>query len=186
MRYKCPDKKSAISILEASQREMKYTESLEVSEDSGSTIVRNTYECFRMLGEALLIAEGIDTEDHVTKIRALMKLHVKTDRPVNIIDNLRILRHKMNYYGYRPGLPEINDTISMAKSLFEPLAYAVEKKINNPTTRPGFPWPSSSLYGEVCGMQLHMASLNPDRRHRIESCKVLGQADGSNDLRQLL
>ena len=142
-RQKWPDSKNASSILEAARKDMDFTLTIQPSMESGPTIVRNIYECFRMLGEALLIAEGIDTEDHVTKIRALMKLHVKTDRPVNIIDNLRILRHKMNYYGYRPGLPEINDTISMAKSLFEPLAYAVEKKINNPTTRPGFPWPSS-------------------------------------------
>jgi len=119
--------------LEAARKDMDFTLTIKPGIDSGPTIVRNIYECFRMLGEAVLIAEGVETEDHVTKIRALMKIHAKTSRPINIIDNLRILRHKMNYYGYRPGLPEINDAISTANSLFEPLAYAVEKKISKPT-----------------------------------------------------
>ena len=129
MRYKCPDKKSAISILEASQREMKYTESLEVSEDSGSTIVRNTYECFRMLGDSLLVSEGIESEDHIAPIKELMKLKIATDRPINLVDNLRRLRHNINYYGYKPSLEEVKEVKAIAKSLFEKIKNEVLKKI---------------------------------------------------------
>ena len=129
MRYKRPDKKNAMSILEASQRDMEYTDSLEVSENSGPTIVRNIYECFRMLGDSVLVAEGIESEDHITPIKELMKLKLNTDRPINLIDNLRRLRHNINYYGYKPALEEVKEAKAIAKSLFEPIRNEVLKKI---------------------------------------------------------
>ncbi|MBU1203916.1 MAG: hypothetical protein KKG60_02510 [Nanoarchaeota archaeon] len=52
MRYKIPDRKNALNIIGAAKKEMGFTLSLRPTVDSGSTIVRNTYECFRMLGDA--------------------------------------------------------------------------------------------------------------------------------------
>jgi hypothetical protein len=118
-----------MSIVEAAQRDIRYTDSLEVSELSGPTIIRNTYECFRMLGDSLLVAKGIEAEDHVTPIKELMKLKVKTDRPINIIDNLRRLRHNINYYGYKPALEEVKAVRELSKSLFEPIKNEVLKNI---------------------------------------------------------
>ncbi|MBI3032765.1 hypothetical protein HYY69_04780 [Candidatus Woesearchaeota archaeon] len=129
MRYKRPDKKNALSILEASQRDMKFTQSLEISEQSGATIVRNVYESFRMLDDSLLVAKGIESEDHVTPINELMKLKVNTDRPINLVDNLRRLRHNINYYGYQPSVEEVKEVKSIANSLFEPIKNEVLKKI---------------------------------------------------------
>lgn len=129
MRYKRPDKKNALSIIEAAKRDMKFTLSMEPTEESGPTIVRNIYECFRMLGDALFVARGIESEDHVEPIKELLKLKVITNRPINLIDNLRRLRHNINYYGYKPDLIEVQDVISIAKSIFEPLFRAVIEKI---------------------------------------------------------
>jgi hypothetical protein len=129
MRYKRPDKKNAMSILEASQRDMKFTDTLEVSENSGPTIVRNIYESFRMLGDSLLAAQGIEAEDHITPIKELMKLKITTDRPINLIDNLRRLRHNINYYGYKPALDEVKEVKAIAKSLYEPIKNEVLRKI---------------------------------------------------------
>ena len=129
MRYKRPDVKNALSIIEAADKEMKFTLSIKPTDDSGSTIVRNIYECFRMLGDALLVLKGFESEDHITPINELIALDVKTDRPINVIDNLRRLRHNINYYGYAPKLIEVEDTLSIAKSCFEPLFKAVIKKI---------------------------------------------------------
>jgi len=129
IRYKRPDKKNALSIVESAKRDMHFTLSLKPSEESGTTIVRNIYECFRMIGDALLVAEGMESEDHVMPIRELLKLDVATSRPISIIDNLRRLRHNINYYGYAPKLIEVEDTLSIAKSCFEPLFKAVIKKI---------------------------------------------------------
>ena len=129
IRYKVPDKKNALSIIEASKKDMSFTLSLKPAEESGATIVRNIYECFRMLGDALLVAKGITSQDHITSIQELFKLKVNTSRPIYLIDNLRKLRHNINYYGYSPKLVEVEDIISLAKSCFEPLLEVVRKDI---------------------------------------------------------
>ena len=54
IRYKRPDKKNAMSIIDAAKRDMKFTLSIQISEESGATIVRNIYECFRMVGDAII------------------------------------------------------------------------------------------------------------------------------------
>ncbi|MFH1456387.1 MAG: hypothetical protein ABIF40_05570 [archaeon] len=130
IRYKRPDKKNALSIVEAAKRDMKFTLTIKPNENSASTIVRNVYESFRMLGDALLVAKGISSEDYLMPIKELMKVKVETKRPINLIDNLRRLRHNVNYYGYKPNLEEVKDVISVAKTCFEPLYKAVFEKIN--------------------------------------------------------
>ncbi len=122
--------KNAQSIAEAAKRELEFTLSLKLTDESSATIIRNVYECFRMLGDALLVAKGINSEDHITPINELLKLDVNTSRPINLIDNLRRLRHNINYYGYRPNLIEAQDVISIAKACFEPLLRAVLKNIS--------------------------------------------------------
>ena len=129
MRYKRPDKKNALSIINAAEREMKFTLSLKPTEESGSTIVRNIYECFRMIGDALLVLKGISSKDHLAPIDELTKLQVKTSRPIIIIDNLRRLRHNINYYGYKPSLGEVEDARSIAKTIFQALQKSVRDKL---------------------------------------------------------
>ena len=131
IRQKVPDKKNALSIIEASRREMKFTLSLKASEESAATIIRNVHESFRMLGDSLLVSKGISSQDHVIPIQELLKLKVETARPIYLIDNLRKLRHNINYYGYKPNMIEAEDVISLAKSCFEPLFKAVEKEIQS-------------------------------------------------------
>jgi uncharacterized protein (UPF0332 family) len=129
IRYKRPDIKNAISILEAAKREMEFTLTISVKEEAGTTIIRNIYESFRMLGDALLTSKGIEVSDHLEQIGELFKLSVKTERPIQIIDNLRRLRHNMNYYGYKPNIEEVKDAILIAKACFIPLYNEVSKKI---------------------------------------------------------
>jgi len=130
IRYKRPDKKNALSIIEASKRDMDFTLTLKLTEEAGATIVRNIYECFRMLGDSLLVAKGIKSEGHIEPIRELLALKVNTPRPIYLIDNLRKLRHSINYYGYSPKIIEVEDVISLAKSCFKPLLEAVKKEID--------------------------------------------------------
>ena len=129
IKYKVPDRKNALSIIEASKRDMNFTLSLKPSEISGTTIVRNIYGSFRMLGGALLVAKGIKSDDHVTPVQELLKLKVTTSRPIYLIDNLRKLRHNINYYGYSPKLIEVEDVISLAKSCYDPLLHAALKEV---------------------------------------------------------
>jgi len=130
IRYKRPDKKNALSLIEAAKRDIKFTLSIEPSEESGPTIVRNIYECFRKLGDALLIAEGIESEDHVAPIKELIKIKAETLRPISLVDNLRRMRININYYGYKPSLDEVNEVISIAENVFEPLLKAVTEKVS--------------------------------------------------------
>ena len=118
MRYKRPDRKNALSILEAAERDMKYTLTIKPTPESGSTIVRNIYESFRMLVDALLVAKGIESEDPITPIKELTSLRINTKRPLNTIDNLRRLRHNINYYGYKPKQQEVEDALSIVNAIF--------------------------------------------------------------------
>ncbi|MEK6974688.1 MAG: hypothetical protein AABW41_05640 [Nanoarchaeota archaeon] len=131
MKIKRPDSKNALSLIVESEREMKFTLTIALNEDSTSTIVRNIYECFRMLGEAVLINKGFESKDHVESINALLKINVVTIRPINVIDNLRRLRHNINYYGYHPTIAETKDAIDIANSCFNPLLSYIKKTIQN-------------------------------------------------------
>ena len=128
-RQKHPDKKNAESIVDASSKQMSYTITLESNDDSAFNIIRNIYECFRMLGDALLVSQGRVSEDHVEPVRVLESLNIRTERPIKLVDNLRRMRHNINYYGYTPKKIEADDAISFAKTCFGPLLNAVRKEI---------------------------------------------------------
>ena len=110
---------------------MKYTLTLESNDNSAFNIIRNIYECFRMLGEALLIAEGIILEDHIIPLNALMNVRVNTKRPLKTLDNLRRTRNNINYYGYHASAAEARDIIDFAQMCFNPLSKEVKKIIEN-------------------------------------------------------
>jgi hypothetical protein len=131
MRDKHPDFKNALSILTASEKQMRYTLTLNVSDESAFNIIRNIYECFRMLGDAILVSEGKKSEDHVEQIRVIESLNIKTERPIKLVDNLRRMRHNINYYGYSPSKIEAEDAISLSKACFEPLFKEVSKIIKS-------------------------------------------------------
>ena len=126
MRYKRPDHKNALSIIEAAERDLQFTLTLKPSEAAAATIARNIYECFRMLGDALLVAKGIQSDDHIAPIKELLRLKVITKRPIYLIESLRILRHNVNYYGYNPKIAELDDAVSIAKTCFFPLLKEVK------------------------------------------------------------
>lgn len=130
IRYKRPDSKNAISIVQAAKEEIDYTFTLEITEKSSSTIIRNIYESFRMLGDALLTHQGKITQDHVECIKELMKLNLRTERPIGALDNLRTLRHNINYYGYRPNIKEVEDALNLTKALFGPIYKTVLKEVS--------------------------------------------------------
>src|SRR3989344_4688303 len=118
MRYKVPDRKNALSIIEAAKITMDFTLKMEVSEQSATTMVRNIYECFRSLGDALLVSKGINSEDHVLPMQEVSSLKIDSERPISSVENLRRLRHNVNYYGYIPKINEVNDAIAIAKACF--------------------------------------------------------------------
>lgn len=131
MRIKQPDKQSALSLLSASEKQMKFTLTMHSTDESAFAIIRNIYECFQMIGKAILLSEGKISEDHIESLRAIESLQVKTKRPIQAIDNLRKIRHGINYYGYVPKKEEADDAISLAKEIFNDLMGAARKKISS-------------------------------------------------------
>jgi len=118
MRFKRPDNKNALSILEAAKKRMDYTLKLEVNEESSSIIAQNIHESFRILGDAILISKGIDPKTHVDSINELINMKIESTRPLKVIDNIRTLRRNVNYYGYIPTKPEAEDVINIGKDFF--------------------------------------------------------------------
>ena len=110
MRYKRPDLKNANSILNSAKETMDFT------------------LCFRMLGDAILVKKGINSEDHILPIKEIASLKINSKRPISSIENLRNLRHNINYNGYKPNMFEVQDTISLAKECFYK-AYEEIKKV---------------------------------------------------------
>jgi len=128
-RAKHHDKKNALSIINAAEREMQFTLKQQITEESAFNIIRNVYECFRMLGDARLISRGVVSQDHIQQIRELENINVKTERPIKLIDSLRKLRHNINYYGYIPTKAEAEDAISIADSCFPQLLKEIKKEL---------------------------------------------------------
>jgi hypothetical protein len=128
-RIKHPDKKNALSIISAAERELRYTLKLQITEESAFNIIRNIYECFRMLGDARLVSKGSVSQDHIQQVKELETISVKTKRPIGLIDTLRRIRHNINYYGYMPSKAEAEDAISIAKTCFHPLLDSIKKEL---------------------------------------------------------
>ncbi|MDD5191563.1 MAG: hypothetical protein PHH54_02850 [Candidatus Nanoarchaeia archaeon] len=129
-RIKHHDKKNALSIVNAAEKEMQFTLKQEVTDESAFNIIRNVYESFRMLGDALLISKGIVSQDHIEQIKELEKVAVETERPIKLIDSLRRLRHNINYYGYIPTKVEAEDAVSIAHACFNPLLKEIRKELD--------------------------------------------------------
>jgi len=129
MRHKQPDKKNAQSMIASAKKTMDYTLTLSINEQSAVTITRNIYECFRMLGDAILAGKGIPSQDHILPIKEISQLAIDAKRPIALVDNLRLLRHNINYNGYNPTLAEVNDAISLAKACFYKAYESIQRQL---------------------------------------------------------
>lgn len=107
---------------------MRYTRKLGIDEESAATIAGNVYECFRMLGDALLVARGISFTDHASSIDALTRLDVRGARSPRVLVDLKTLRHAINYYGYEPSIEQVEDVLAIADALFDPIAERIERE----------------------------------------------------------
>ncbi len=129
MRKRMPDKSKANSLISASEKEITYLEKLKAEPEAASTIIRGIYENFRRLGEALLISKGLEG-DHEETIGALLQLPARTMRPIQVLDNLRRLRHDINYQGYLPSQADLDDVLSIKKACWKPVLEEVKRQIN--------------------------------------------------------
>ena len=128
-RIRNPNIPKSITLITAAEQDMKYVLNLHPKIEAAATIIRGIYESFRMLGEAVLVFRGIETTEHTVMIGALTSLEIKASRPLGVLDNLRRLRHDINYRAYRPSMAELEDAILIAQTLFDPLRKEVIKLV---------------------------------------------------------
>jgi len=132
IRTRKPDKFKAQSMLYAAEIEIRFIKTLKPSKDSSSTIVRGIYEAFRMIGDALLLIRGKEAsglDHHTQMIKELFTLKVNTIRPVQILLNLKSLRHRVNYQGYIPNIDEAEEALSILDACFKPLLEEIKKEL---------------------------------------------------------
>ena len=132
IRRRFPDKVKALSMLSAATNNIISVELLVGNDKAGGLIISAIYESFRMLGDALLTAEGFETsgkDHHADMIGRLLKLHVTSDRPLLVIDELRKKRNNINYEGYMPTPDEVKDAVSIKNSLWNSLLSEVMRLI---------------------------------------------------------
>lgn len=130
-----PDPLRAQSLISASEQNLVYTRSLTITTLATPTIIRNVYESFRMLGQALLYLRGTPSRHHTIQIAIITEQPIATDRPLRSIERLRTLRHAINYQGYLPNEEEARDALSIADDLFEPLVDELRRLMRTASDR---------------------------------------------------
>ncbi len=121
MRERQPDHKKAQSLISAAERDLAYTLRLSLEPAGFATIFRNIYESFRKLGEAYLLLQGLEPENHQEAISVLASLPLALERSLGVLEMLRRTRNKINYYGYEPPRREVDDALSLARCCFQPV-----------------------------------------------------------------
>ena len=132
-RIRKPDIDKATSLLLSAEREMAYLEKLPRTEEGAATLIRSTYENFRMLGEAALFSKGFEEEKdtHKQMIDALIFTDTETKRPIVILQELRSIRHKISYDGYWPLKTDLDFVLSIKNDLWIALLNEVKKIIKS-------------------------------------------------------
>ena len=133
IRKRIPDKYKAKSMLAAAELEINFIKKLEISKESSSVIIRSVYECFRMLGDALMVSRGkeaIGTDHHTEMVNELFTLKVETKRPIQVISSLKQLRHKINYQGYMPSIEETKEALSIVDACFKPILDKIKEEVS--------------------------------------------------------
>ena len=133
-----PDKPKAKGMVSAAELDMEFISSLPITTKSTQSIIRGVYENFRILGDALLTAQGFKTEgvDHHTQmIEALIKLDIKTTRPLILLKDLKKMRHQINYNGYVPTDNDVKYALELKKAFWDAVLGEVKKQIESQSTQ---------------------------------------------------
>ncbi|MBI3037285.1 hypothetical protein HYY73_06085 [Candidatus Woesearchaeota archaeon] len=134
IKRRTPDKAKAKGMVFAAEIDMAFISGLPVTTKAAQSIIRGIYENFRILGDALLTAQGFKAEgiDHHTQmIDALVKLGIKTTRPLLLLDELKKMRHQINYNGYVPTENDVKYVIELKESFWADILCEVKKQIES-------------------------------------------------------
>ena len=131
IRRTTPDKDKAKSMIFAAELDMAFVSSLPITTESAQSIIRGIYEDFRILGDALLTVKGFKAsgiDHHTQMIDALIKLNVKTTRPLLLLNDLKRTRHQINYNGYVPTENDVKYVIELKEAFWKDILGEVKKQ----------------------------------------------------------
>lgn len=134
IRKKLPDKAKARSMIAAAELDMEFIAGFPITTKASQSIVRGIYENFRILGDALLTAKGFKTsgvDHHTQMIEALIKLNINTPRPLLLLNDLKRMRHQINYNGYVPTENEIKYVLEIKEAFWEQILAEVKMQIES-------------------------------------------------------
>ncbi len=134
IRLRTPDKAKAKSMVFAAELDMDFISGLPVTIKSAQSIIRGIYENFRILGDALLTAQGFKTsgiDHHTQMIDALIRLDIKTARPLVLLKELKKMRHQINYNGYVPTENDAKYVVELKATFWADVLSEVKKQIEN-------------------------------------------------------
>jgi len=99
IRRRVPDRARARSLIAASEKTMRNILKMQVSEETGTIIFRETYESLRQLGDARWWLLGYEANDHEASIEILKEEKIAHSARLEKMDRFRMLRNRANYIG---------------------------------------------------------------------------------------
>jgi uncharacterized protein (UPF0332 family) len=93
------DKEKINSILKMSDILLKVTKQIKKDEETSSIVTGNYYEIIKELLTALLLKNGMKSDDHECKISFFKKYYQGYDYEANLIHELKNIRNRIYYDG---------------------------------------------------------------------------------------
>ena len=94
-----PDINKVNSILKMCDIRLRFTEKHEIDNETASIITEDYYEIIKELLTALLLKDGLKSENHECLISYFKEKHSKYEYEINIIHELKNIRNRISYDG---------------------------------------------------------------------------------------
>jgi len=94
-----PDINKINSILKMCDIRLRFTEKQEIDNETASILTGDYYEIIKELLTALLLKNGLKSDNHECLISYLKEKHSKYEYEINIIHELKNIRNRINYDG---------------------------------------------------------------------------------------
>ena len=126
-----PNKERAKNILETVQL-LENRIIIQDRKTMSSLILADYYEIMKELITAILFVDGYKTLNHTDLIEYISNKYKELNKnDINILNNIRILRHKVSYEGYKAPSSYLERNEEDFKMIINKLKEILNEKINN-------------------------------------------------------
>ena len=93
------DKEKIESIKKTAVLRLKYIKNTKVDDENSSFIIEGYYEVIKELLAALMLVDGLKSNNHQCLISYFYNKYKDYDAEINLISQMSFLRNRLNYYG---------------------------------------------------------------------------------------